>query len=35
MSSFTNNNSVSNNKKILYQLSTYGKGSFAVNKDKY
>ena len=35
MSSFTNNNSVSNNKKILYQLSTDGKGSFAVNKDKY
>ena len=30
-----NNNSVSNNKKILYQLSTDGKGSFAVNKDKY
>ena len=35
MSSFTNNNSVSNNKKVLYQLSTDGKGSFAVNKDKY
>ena len=35
MSSFTNNNSVSNNKKVLYQLSTDGKGSFAVKKDKY
>jgi hypothetical protein len=34
MSSFTNNNSVSNNKKVLYQLSTDGKGSFAVKKDK-
>ena len=35
MSSFTNNNSVSNNKKVLYQLSTDGKRSFAVKKDKY
>ena len=36
MSSFTNNNSVSNNNnKVLYQLSTDGKGSFAVKKDKY
>ena len=35
MSSFTNNNSVSKNIKVLYQLSTDGKGSFAVNKDKY
>jgi hypothetical protein len=32
MSSFTNNNSVSNNKKVLYQLWTNGKGSFAVGK---
>ena len=30
----SNNNFVSNNKKILYQLSTNGKGSFAVKKDK-
>ena len=28
-------NSSSNNKKILYQLSTDGNGSFAVKKDKY
>ena len=34
MSSFTNNNSVSNNKKVLYQLWTDGIGNFAVKKDE-
>ena len=34
MSSFTNNNSVSNNKKVLSQLWTDGIGNFAVKKDE-